>query len=101
MRFLTDPADNYFLDDNNWILKNEIMPKSFNYTEETARLISVNTFIRLNFVSLDTPESINLLPRRLQDFTQDSTERLLIVLLPKHHQHNALPTVGTITCYHR
>ena len=68
---LTEPADSCFIDDNKWILKNEIMPKSFNYTHETARLISVNTFIRLNFVSLDTPESINLLPRRLQDFTQD------------------------------
>ena len=34
-------------------------------------MISVNTFIRLNFVSLDTPESINLLPRRLPNFTAD------------------------------
>ena len=63
--------DTCFLENSKWILKSEVLPKSFNYTDETARLISVKTFIRLGFVSLDTPESINLLPQRLSEFTSD------------------------------
>ena len=68
---LTDPDHNYFLDNNKWILNTECMPKSFNYTDEYHTLLTVNTFIRLGFVSLQTPECINLLPRRLYEFTTD------------------------------
>lgn len=68
---LTDPDDEEFLETDKWILKNECMPKLFNYTDEYHTLITINTFIRLGFVSLDTPESINLLPRRLYEFTSD------------------------------
>ena len=68
---LTDPADIEFLETNKWILKNECMSKPFNYTDEYHTLITINTFIRLGFVSLQTPEDINLLPQRLYEFTSD------------------------------
>ena len=68
---LTDPDDAEFLDNNKWILNTECMPKTIKNNTEYPILISVNTFIRLGFVSLQTPESISLLPRRLYKFTAD------------------------------
>ena len=68
---LTDPDDIAFLDTNKWILKNKRMPTLFNYTDEYPMLITLKTFIRLGFVSLQTLESINLLPQRLYGFASD------------------------------
>lgn len=68
---LTDPDYAEFLDNNKWILNTECMPKTIKNDVVYPTLITINTFIRLGFVSLQTPESISLLPRRLYEFTAD------------------------------
>ena len=55
-----------------WVLRDEVYPaRGFNYDNTYTTLLSFNTLLRLRFISLDTPEHINLIPRRIQNFTTD------------------------------
>ena len=58
-------------DDANWV-SDAIIPKTgWQFGKEYESLLTINTFCKLGFGSLDTAETVDRLPNRLSNFTAD------------------------------